>query len=312
MNSLAGYQRLTIHPRQIQGQQVQLTPAQSHYLGRVLRLSAGDAFIAMDGQGHWWRAQLLTPTTAQLGEPLPIWRELPAPIALLMGIPKGDGMDQVVRQATELGGAADLAIDHRTDAGASQCCSDGALAADCYGSGRTVMAAMDTRGIPGPTFGHSRNAGEGHAQVGVRPGTGIPASDHRTAPRTNGFSGTDWARGGLESGRNGLVAGSGSAGGVFGEKGTTHGHRTSRCSGTNWGIMGRVPLAGCTHDHNLRLRVGCVGCIQQFRRPPAGTQDMQESAGRTLSGNLLGQDGHVNSSRGAYCITNSGIPVGTG
>jgi 16S rRNA (uracil1498-N3)-methyltransferase len=103
MNSLAGYQRLTIHPRQIQGQQVQLTPAQSHYLGRVLRLSAGDAFIAMDGQGHWWRAQLLTPTTAQLGEPLPIWRELPAPIALLMGIPKGDGMDQVVRQATELG-----------------------------------------------------------------------------------------------------------------------------------------------------------------------------------------------------------------
>ena len=103
MNSLAGYQRLTIHPRQIQGQQVQLTPGQSHYLGRVLRLSAGDEFIAMDGQGHWWRAQLLTPTTAQLGEPLPVWRELPAPIALLMGIPKGDGMDQVVRQATELG-----------------------------------------------------------------------------------------------------------------------------------------------------------------------------------------------------------------
>ncbi|WP_448380464.1 16S rRNA (uracil(1498)-N(3))-methyltransferase [Gloeomargarita sp.] len=103
LDALAGYQRLTIHPQQRQGQQVHLTPAQSHYLGRVLRLSPGDAFIAMDGQGHWWRAQLLTPTLAQLGELLPIWRELPAPIALLMGIPKGDGMDQVVRQATELG-----------------------------------------------------------------------------------------------------------------------------------------------------------------------------------------------------------------
>jgi len=103
MNALAGYQRLTIHPQQIQGQQVHLTPAQSHYLGRVLRLAVGDEFIAMDGQGHWWRAQLLTPTLAQLGELLSIWRELPAPIALLMGIPKGDGMDQVVRQATELG-----------------------------------------------------------------------------------------------------------------------------------------------------------------------------------------------------------------
>ncbi|APB33079.1 hypothetical protein GlitD10_0765 [Gloeomargarita lithophora Alchichica-D10] len=96
-------QRLTIHPHQIQGQAVQLTPEQSHYLGRVLRLHAGAEFIAMDGRGHWWRAQLLTPEMAELGELLAVERELPAPIALLMGIPKGDGMDQVVRQATELG-----------------------------------------------------------------------------------------------------------------------------------------------------------------------------------------------------------------
>jgi 16S rRNA (uracil1498-N3)-methyltransferase len=103
MNELAKYQRLAIHPQQIHGQSVALTPEQSHYLGRVLRLQVGDGFIVMDGRGHWWRAELLTPTMAQLGELIPENRELPAPIALLMGIPKGDGMDQVVRQATELG-----------------------------------------------------------------------------------------------------------------------------------------------------------------------------------------------------------------
>lgn len=103
MNDWSGYQRLTVAPEQMQGQQVHLTPAQSHYLGRVLRLAPGAQFIAMDGRGHWWQAELLTPQMAQLGEMLPENRELPAPITLLMGIPKGDGMDQVVRQATELG-----------------------------------------------------------------------------------------------------------------------------------------------------------------------------------------------------------------
>ncbi|MEN9215361.1 MAG: 16S rRNA (uracil(1498)-N(3))-methyltransferase [Gloeomargarita sp. DG02_4_bins_56] len=103
MNDLARYQRLTIHPGQISGNQAQLTPEQSHYLRRVLRLQTGDEFIAMDGQGHWWRAQLDAAQTAQLGEVLPIHRELPAPVALLMGIPKGDGMDAIIRQATELG-----------------------------------------------------------------------------------------------------------------------------------------------------------------------------------------------------------------
>ncbi|MEN9216323.1 MAG: 16S rRNA (uracil(1498)-N(3))-methyltransferase [Gloeomargarita sp. HHBFW_bins_162] len=103
MNDFTKYQRLTIHPSQITGNQVNLTPEQRHYLGRVLRLQTGDEFIAMDGQGHWWFAQFDSPTTARLGEPLLINRELPAPIALLMAIPKGDGMDQVVRQTTELG-----------------------------------------------------------------------------------------------------------------------------------------------------------------------------------------------------------------
>ncbi|MCS7293255.1 MAG: 16S rRNA (uracil(1498)-N(3))-methyltransferase [Gloeomargarita sp. SKYBB_i_bin120] len=100
---LRQYQRLAIQPQQIQDQQVQLTPGQRHYLERVLRLRTGDSFIAMDGQGHWWLAQLTGPSRAQIGEPLPVDCELPAPVALLMGIPKGDGIEQVIRQTTELG-----------------------------------------------------------------------------------------------------------------------------------------------------------------------------------------------------------------
>ncbi|HEY9647327.1 MAG TPA: RNA methyltransferase PUA domain-containing protein, partial [Chroococcidiopsis sp.] len=53
-------QRLAIAPNQQSNGQIGLTPEQQHYLGRVLRLKAGDRFIAMDGRGHWWLAQLGT------------------------------------------------------------------------------------------------------------------------------------------------------------------------------------------------------------------------------------------------------------
>ncbi|MEN9208619.1 MAG: 16S rRNA (uracil(1498)-N(3))-methyltransferase [Gloeomargarita sp. GMQP_bins_120] len=102
-NALRAYQRLAIAPQQIQGQQVHLTPPQRHYLERVLRLRSGERFIAMDGQGHWWLAELTAPGQARLGDLLPVDCELPAPVVLVMGIPKGDGMDQVLRQVTELG-----------------------------------------------------------------------------------------------------------------------------------------------------------------------------------------------------------------
>ncbi|MBD0340035.1 MAG: 16S rRNA (uracil(1498)-N(3))-methyltransferase, partial [Microcoleus sp. Co-bin12] len=51
-------QRLVIGPAQRKDQQIFLTDAQQHYLGRVLRLGTGDRFIAMDGQGSWWLSEL--------------------------------------------------------------------------------------------------------------------------------------------------------------------------------------------------------------------------------------------------------------
>lgn len=97
-------QRLAIAPHQRQGTTLTLTPEQSHYLSRVLRLTAGDRFIAMDGQGHWWLTQLSShPDQAICLEELRQQTELPIPVVALVALPKGSGMDDVVRQLTEIG-----------------------------------------------------------------------------------------------------------------------------------------------------------------------------------------------------------------
>ena len=104
-------QRLAIAPSQLLPPHLSLTPEQHHYLCRVLRLGAGDRFIAMDGQGHWWLAELgADASQAQVLEQLPIQHELPITVVLLVAMPKGNGMDDIVRQATELGVAAIVPI----------------------------------------------------------------------------------------------------------------------------------------------------------------------------------------------------------
>ncbi len=95
-------QRIAIAPSQLQQQQILLTKEQQHYLGRVLRLREGDRFIAMDGKGKWWLAQLAA-EQAQVLEILTVETELPVLITLLIALPKGNGFDEVVRCCTELG-----------------------------------------------------------------------------------------------------------------------------------------------------------------------------------------------------------------
>ncbi|MEH2180023.1 16S rRNA (uracil(1498)-N(3))-methyltransferase [Nostoc sp.] len=95
-------QRITIAPSQLQQEQILLTKEQQHYLGRVLRLREGDRFIAMDGRGKWWLAQLAG-EQAQVLEALLVETELPVSITLMVALPKGNGFDEVVRCCTELG-----------------------------------------------------------------------------------------------------------------------------------------------------------------------------------------------------------------
>lgn len=101
-------QRLAIAPNQINNQQIDLTAEQQHYLGRVLRLQAGDRFIILDGMGHWWLASLnvtlpAPPPQAEILETITIKTELPIDLTLLAAIPKGSGFEDIVRCTTELG-----------------------------------------------------------------------------------------------------------------------------------------------------------------------------------------------------------------
>jgi 16S rRNA (uracil1498-N3)-methyltransferase len=99
-------QRLIVSSDQFRGNQIGLTAEQQHYLYRVLRLSAGKQFIALDGQGSQWRVELTDNSTwATLLDPQSPLPGLPPqpPIALAVAIPKGSGLDDLVRQATELG-----------------------------------------------------------------------------------------------------------------------------------------------------------------------------------------------------------------
>lgn len=89
-------------PSQLQQNQIMLTPQQQHYLSRVLRLQKGDRFIAMDGMGKWWLAQLQG-ESAQILETLTVETELNVSITLMAALPKGNGFDEVVRCCTELG-----------------------------------------------------------------------------------------------------------------------------------------------------------------------------------------------------------------
>lgn len=104
-SALANLQRITIASDQIQANTLKLTPEQAHYLKRVLRLKAGDRFIA-NAPDHPWLAALTDTdsdrSSAQLLEALPPKPPLPVHIHLIAALPK-TGFDEVVRQSTELG-----------------------------------------------------------------------------------------------------------------------------------------------------------------------------------------------------------------
>ena len=106
---MAQLQRLAVTATQICDRTIDLTKEQQHYLNRVLRLQAGDRFIAMDGRGHWWSAVLEVRETglfASIAEEIAVNRELPVQVTLMAALPKGNGFDEVVRQAAELGVAS--------------------------------------------------------------------------------------------------------------------------------------------------------------------------------------------------------------
>lgn len=95
------YQRFVIASHQKQGESIQLTEAQNHYLRRVLRLSKRDRAIALTGTGMAWIVEL-TPDQAKILAPIEMNTELPVNVTLLVSLPK-QGFDEVIRCCTELG-----------------------------------------------------------------------------------------------------------------------------------------------------------------------------------------------------------------
>ncbi|MFP4255000.1 MAG: 16S rRNA (uracil(1498)-N(3))-methyltransferase [Halothece sp.] len=95
------YQRFVIASHQKQGEWIQLTEAQTHYLRRVLRLSKRDRAIALTGTGMAWIVEL-TPDQAKIVAPITMNTELSVNVTLLISLPK-QGFDEIVRCCTELG-----------------------------------------------------------------------------------------------------------------------------------------------------------------------------------------------------------------
>lgn len=96
-------QRLVIDPAQMTPPHLTLSREQLHYLRRVLRLQAGDRFLALNGTGQTWLAELGEAADAQLLEAIAPPTATTTALTLVAALPKGNSFDEVVRQATELG-----------------------------------------------------------------------------------------------------------------------------------------------------------------------------------------------------------------
>ncbi|MBW4651795.1 MAG: 16S rRNA (uracil(1498)-N(3))-methyltransferase [Kaiparowitsia implicata GSE-PSE-MK54-09C] len=97
-------QRIAIAPDQPITPQLHLNSAQHHYLTRVLRLTAGDRFIALGHDGQCWVMALTADRAiAMVVEAIALPPPPTLSLTLLVAMPKGSGMDDIVRQTTELG-----------------------------------------------------------------------------------------------------------------------------------------------------------------------------------------------------------------
>ena len=89
--------------------EITLPPAESHHLVTVNRARLGDPVTAFDGQGYEWSCRLerIEGKKTTVLRVISASRRAPLPCSIVLGqgLPKGGTMDDIVRQATELGAA---------------------------------------------------------------------------------------------------------------------------------------------------------------------------------------------------------------
>lgn len=99
--------RFYAHPRQFLQGTVTLNREETLHLARVLRLGVGARVEVCDGQGGNFVARVATlenrGATLRILEKLDPWGESPLPLTLGIGLAKGEALDEVIRQATEMG-----------------------------------------------------------------------------------------------------------------------------------------------------------------------------------------------------------------
>lgn len=85
-----------------------LSGEESFHLAKVLRGTEGEAVSAFDGRGNVWEGKIVGGTAKALEISIAARRTVAAPqcrISLAQALPKGSLMDDIVRQATEIGAA---------------------------------------------------------------------------------------------------------------------------------------------------------------------------------------------------------------
>jgi 16S rRNA (uracil1498-N3)-methyltransferase len=136
------------------GQRLALPEDSSVHLLRVLRLAPGDEVTLFNGDGHDYRARLLS--SAKRGAEVeilarsPVARESALRITLAQGLARGEKMDLVLQKATELGATAFAPVlTERTEvkldaerAGKRMAHWQGVVAAACEQSGRAMLPAL--------------------------------------------------------------------------------------------------------------------------------------------------------------------------
>ena len=89
--------------------EVTLTGEDARHISLSLRMAVGDEVTLSDGRGYEYAARLAAITketvTAEVLSSARSAAELPFPIHLYMGYPKGDKLDTVIEKAVELGAA---------------------------------------------------------------------------------------------------------------------------------------------------------------------------------------------------------------
>jgi 16S rRNA (uracil1498-N3)-methyltransferase len=98
--------RFFLPPANMANEEITLSSEILHHLGAVLRLSAGEEIVLLDGLGNLCRCRIESlDRRSGKARVLHRWREEESalPVCLLQALPKGDKMDLVLQKGTELG-----------------------------------------------------------------------------------------------------------------------------------------------------------------------------------------------------------------